>query len=238
MRYIGHAYCFSFFVHLNMKLFFLCTSTTTTNTILNYAALRRFYVNNYDYIKQLNPNMPFMLRTCENAYPAVTTELEWTKTTLAKFMIQSGRFRNRNGTIAEDRVEAAKVFIATDWEKMGILRFSMKNFDPEKPFLDDDRPGWRDEPKVKDELAPYFALKNTMLEAETVMRNGPDDEYTRGENALLMCQRVDLWCAGPDEVERAVVHLYKLGRSLNEREVDMPSWISKFVPGSPDFEEI
>lgn len=169
--------------------------------------------------------------------PAVTTELEWTKTHVAKFMIQSGRFRNLNGTIAEDRVEAAKAYIATDWDKMAILRWSHKNFDPEKPYLDDERPGWRDEPQIQADLAPYFAMKNAMLEAESIMKSGPNDEYTRSENALLMCQRVDLWCAGPDEVERAVIHLYKLSRALNEREVDMPSFITEFLPGSDDMED-
>ena len=202
-----------------------------------YFMNRRFYVRNYEHIKLLNPNMPFVLRTCENAMPAVTTEFEWTQMHLAKFMIQTGRFRNTNGTIADDRVEAAKAFLATDWEKMGILRWSCKNFDPEKPHLDDEQPGWRDDPKIKTELAPYFAIKNAMLEAESVMKSGPDDEFTRAENALLMCQRVDLWCAGPDEVERAVIHLYKLGRVLNEREVDMPSFIVDFLPGSDDLKD-
>jgi hypothetical protein len=169
--------------------------------------------------------------------PAVTTELEWTVNHVAKFMIQTGRFRNTNGTIADDRVEAAKAFLTTDWDKMAILRWQLKGVDPENPFIDDEQPGWRDDPKVKTELAPYFAMKNAMKEQELIMKSGPDDEYTRSENALLMCQRVDLWCAGPAEVERAVQHLYKLGRALNEREVDFPSFIVDFLPGSDDMDD-
>ena len=35
-----------------------------------------------------------------------------------KFMLQTGRFRDSNGTISEAREEAAKAFLANDWNEM------------------------------------------------------------------------------------------------------------------------
>lgn len=180
--------------------------------------------------------MPLLIRTVDNAMPAVTTELEWTVDHLLKFMIQDGKFRDANGTVSQARLEAAQDFLKTDWEKMIVERFQIPGFDPEKPFLDEDKPGWKDDPEVQNRLAGYFAMKDAMEEQMGIFKGGPNDEYTRAENALLMCQRVDLWCAGPKEVERAVVHLYKLGRALNEREVDYPLFISEFTPGSDDIQ--
>lgn len=176
-----------------------------------------------------------MLRTTDNAMPAVTAPLEWTINDVLRFMIQTGRFRDANGSLAENRIEAAKAFLQTDWDRMAILRWSAPGLDPERPGLDEDQPNWRDENEVA--LGPYLALKAAAQEQEAVFRSGVADEYTRAENALLMCQRVDLWCAGPLEVERAVQHLYKLGRALNDREVDFPSFIAEFVPGSDDIED-
>jgi len=180
--------------------------------------------------------MPLIIRTVDNAMPAVTTELEWTGQDLLKFMIQEGKFRDANGTVSEARVEAAKAYMKTDWEKLIVERFQIPGFDPEKPFLDDEKPGWREDPEIQNGLANYFSMKGAMEEQMNVFKSGPNDEYTRAENALLMCQRVDLWCAGPKEVERAVVHLYKLGRVLNKREVDYPLFISEFHPGADDIE--
>lgn len=177
------------------------------------------------------------MRTTENAMPAVTTELEWTVNDVLRFMIQSGRFRDTNGSIAENRVEAAKAYLATDWDTLAKLRWKSPGFDPERPGLEDEQPEWRDDPKYKADLDPYVSMKDAVKEQEATFKSGPSDEYTRAENALLMCQRVDLWCAGPLEVERAVQHLYKLGRARNEREVDFPSFITEFVPGSDDMED-
>lgn len=168
--------------------------------------------------------------------PAVTTELEWTMDHLLKFMIQDGRFRDANGTISEARVEAAQAYLKTDWEQMLVERFKIPGFDPESPYLPEQRPDWKDDPDIQNRLAGYFAIKGAMEEQMKIFKGGPDEEYTRAENALLMCQRVDLWCSGPKEVERAVVHLYKLGRALNAREVDYPMFISEFTPGSDDIE--
>lgn len=175
-----------------------------------------------------------MMRTVENAMPAVTTELEWTVDDLLRFMIQTGRFRDNNGTVSEARIEAAKAYLRTDWKKMTIERWKSPGFDPERPFLDDDEPEWKDNPQIKSDLATYFSMKEAVKEQLDIIKSGPKDEYTRAENALLMCQRVDLWCAGPQEVERAVQHLYKLGRKLNEREVDYPAFIAEFYPGVDD----
>lgn len=164
--------------------------------------------------------------------PAVTTELEWTTQDLLRFMIQTGRFRDPNGTISEARVEAAKAYLATDWEVFLVERFKSPGFDPELPFIDEDKPEWKDDAKITKDLEVYLTMKANMKEQLEVIKSGPNDEYTRSENALLMCQRVDLWCAGTKEVEQAVIHLYKLGKKLNEREVAFPDFITDFYPGA------
>lgn len=193
-----------------------------------------WYLKNYDEIKHLNPNFPMLLRTADNAMPAVTTELEWTMDHLLRFMIQTGRFRNANGTIAEDRVEAAKAYLETDWESFHQSRLAVKGFDPERPNAEKVYPDWKDDSAITSKLSPYMALKANMEEQMQVIQSGPDKEYTRGVNALLMAQRVDLWCAGEKEVELAVQHLYKLGKLLNERETYFPMHIKDFYPGVED----
>jgi hypothetical protein len=177
-----------------------------------------------------------MMRTVENAMPAVTTELQWTVQDLLRFMIQTGRFRDPNGTISDARVEAAKAYLTTDFDKLQIERFRSPGFDPERPYLDEEEPEWKDNKQINSDLGVYFGLKNNMKEQMDVIKSGANDEYHRAENALLMCQRVDLWCAGPKEVERAVQHLYKLGRKVNEREVEFPTFISEFYPGVDDLD--
>ena len=76
--------------------------------VLRSRFCRSWYLKNYDELKHLNPNFPLLLRTHENCMPAVTTELEWTVDHVLQFMLQTGRFRDLNGSIAQDRVEAAK----------------------------------------------------------------------------------------------------------------------------------
>ena len=166
--------------------------------------------------------------------PAVTTQLDWTVEDLLRFMIQTGRFRDANGTISEARVEAAQAYLMNDWDKMTEERFKSPGFDPERPNLDEEEPEWRENGQIQSDLAVYLGMKDEVKKQLEVIKSGPNNEYTRAENALLMCQRVDLWCAGPKEVERAVQHLYKLGRKLNEREVDYPSFITNFYPGADD----
>lgn len=179
-----------------------------------------------------------LLRTVENAMPAITTELEWTIQDLLKFMIQNGKFVDINGTISEARVDAAQEFLKFDWHQYEIERFRSKNFDPERPQLDILQPEWKNNIQIQTDLAVYLSMKAHLEEIKNIIKSGPNDEYRKAENSLLMCQRVDLWCAGPKEVERAVIHLYKLGRALNEREVDMPMYIADFIPGVDDMADI
>lgn len=197
---------------------------------------RHFYALNYDELKELNPRFPLMIRTVENAMPAVQTELNWSVSDLLRFMIQTERFRDPNGTISEARMEAAKAFLAVDWRRFQLERYKMPGFDPERPYLDEDQPGWEEDPNIKAHLGVYLEMKKHTKDLMKVIKSGPNDEYWRAENALIMCQRVDLWCAGPQEVERAVQFLYKLGRKLNEREMDFPSFISNYYPGTHDFD--
>lgn len=193
-----------------------------------------WYLKNHNELKHLNPNFPLLMRTAENCMPAVTTELEWTTDHLLQFMIQTGRFRNANGTIADDRVEAAKDYIATDWESFAQARLAHKGFDPEQPSVKSADDNWRDDSTLETNLSEYSSMKDAMDAQMAVIRSGPNKEYTRGTNALLMAQRVDLWCAGEKEVEMAVQHLYKLGRLLNEREPVFPKHIKEFYPGVED----
>jgi hypothetical protein len=199
---------------------------------------RTWYTNNYEELKLLNPNLPLMLRTTPNAMPAITTELEWTIHDLLRFMIQTGRFRDPNGSISQERVEAAQAYLNTDWQKMQRERFRAMpefGFDPERPFLELEEPEWRTQnAQLANKLQTYTSMKDAVQEQMKIFQGGPNDEWTRAENALLMCQRVDLWCAGEQEVEQAVIHLYKLGRKLNEREVDFPAYIAEFYPGTED----
>lgn len=200
-----------------------------------FVVLRRnYYLKNYDELKHLNPNFPLLMRTAENCMPAVTTELEWTTDHLLTFMIQTGRFRNVNGTIAEDRVEAAKAYLATDWDRFYASRLKHPGFDPLRPAVGSTHPDWKEDPAIRSDMEEYLLMKGEMDEQMKVIQSGPDKEYTRGVNALLMAQRVDLWCAGEREVELAVQHLYKLGRLLNERETFFPKYIKEFYPGVED----
>jgi hypothetical protein len=199
--------------------------------------IRSYYAHNYDELKMLNPGFPLLLRTAENTMPAITTDLEWTTQDVVRFMIQTGRFRQPDGSIAQSRVEAAQAWLQTDWDKMLVARFKSPGFDPERPGLDKEEPEWKDDPVRKADLAEYFDMRKTADDLEAEFKSGPNDEYVRAENALLMCQRVDLWCAGTKEVERAVQHLYKLGRAVNQREVEYPSFIAEFIPGADDIRD-
>jgi hypothetical protein len=219
-----------------LKPLFPLHGHTSHSNIYDFQTNRKYYSKNYDELKLLNPNFPLLMRTVENAMPAIATELEWTIQDLLRFMIQTGRFRDPNGTLSESRIEAAKAYLQTDWNQLQIERFKSPGFDPERPYVDEDFPEWKGDAKITKDLATYASLKSNMDEQMEVIKSGPNDEFTRAENALLMCQRVDLWCAGEKEVERAVQHLYKLGRKLNEREVIYPAFIAEFMPGVDDME--
>lgn len=167
------------------------------------------------------------MRTVENAMPAVTTELQFTTPDVVRFMIQTGRLSSSNDP---SRLEAAQDYLKTDWDRMRVERFKSPGFDPERPYLDPDE--WTD--ARKHDLQTYLRMKSNLQEQLDLLTK--NDTYTRAENALLMTQRVDLWCAGPKEVERAVQHLYRLAKAKNSREVDFPSFIVDFIPGQDDME--
>eukprot|EP00568_Trieres_chinensis_P000331 CAMPEP_0183306862 /NCGR_PEP_ID=MMETSP0160_2-20130417/15053_1 /TAXON_ID=2839 ORGANISM="Odontella Sinensis, Strain Grunow 1884" /NCGR_SAMPLE_ID=MMETSP0160_2 /ASSEMBLY_ACC=CAM_ASM_000250 /LENGTH=224 /DNA_ID=CAMNT_0025470333 /DNA_START=70 /DNA_END=744 /DNA_ORIENTATION=+ len=214
--------------HLTVLRFFACSESPSSRGVFGW------YNKNYEELKMLNPTMSLMLRTTENAMPAITTELDFTTDDLLRNMLQTGKFRNENDTIAIDRVEAAKAYLETDWAALRRERWASPGFDPEKPFLDKTNPDWRSDPKIAKDLALYLELKDSLNEQMQVIKSGPNNEYTRAENQLLMCQRVDLWCAGESEVESAVQHLYLLGRRFNQLEPDYPEHITEFYPGASD----
>jgi len=151
-------------------------------------------------------------------------------------MIQTGKFRDANGTISEARVEAAEAYLQTDWETLAKERWNSPGFDPARPDLDKVSPRWRDDPKIAQDLEVYLSIKDAADEQMEVIKSGPDDEYLKAQNALLMCQRVDLFCAGPSEVEEAVKHLVNLGKHFNTMKPVMPDYITEFYPGVADLE--
>ena len=56
-----------------------------------------------------------------------------------------------------------KEYIKFDWDKLLVERVAIPGFDPEKPFLDEEKPNWKEEPEIKSKLANYFAMKETIL---------------------------------------------------------------------------
>lgn len=208
--------------------FFACSESPSSRGIIGW------YKSNYEELKLLNPNLSLLLRTTDNAMPAVTTELDFTTDDLLKYMIQTCKFKDGNGNVAHDRVEAAEAYLKTDWATLRRERWSSPSFDPEHPLITDQNPDWRSDPKIASDLGIYLELKDAVDEQMESIKSGPDDEYTRAENSLLMCQRVDLWCAGEKEVDYAVKHLFMLGKRFNYVEHETPEYISEFYPGASD----
>lgn len=201
-----------------------------------------WFKNNYDTLKRLNPNLPLLLRTTNNAMPAITTEFQFTTNDLLRYMIQMNKFQNEDGSLATDRIEAATKYLNDiDWAKLRYERFASPGFDPEHPFIEDVDPDWKLDPVKSHDLKDYIAMKEEVDTLMEIIKSGPNEEYTRAENSLLMCQRVDLWCAGEDEVEAAVRHLYLLGKRFNGVEEGQwkheikPDFITEFYPGASDF---
>lgn len=118
---------------------------------------------------------------------------------------------------------------------MTVERWKSPGFDPERPFLDEDFPEWKKDEKIQADLAVYLDMKSEVDHLEKTFKAGPDKEYERANNELLMCQRVDLWCAGEDEVEMAVRHLAKLGERFNKLEHETDDFITDFHTGVADF---
>ena len=192
---------------------------------------RHFFKQNYEELKKLNPDFSILMRTTENAMPAVTTEIDFTEGDVIKYMLQTGKFKNTDGTLSQERIQAAKDYLKTDWTAMENARWNVPGFDPERPFLGTE---WRDDPSKKQALSDFIKLKDEASTLFEIVQSGPNQEYKRAYNSLLMHQRVDLWCAGPKEVEAAVRHLVMLGQRFNKREPDYPEFITEFYPGVED----
>lgn len=221
----------SFYTTYTVRVIKIVSNIRIRILMISIIQFRSWYKSNYQTVKALNPTMPLLLRTTENALPAITTELDFTTDDLLKYMIQTSKF----GSL--DRVEAAQDYLQTDWAALRQERWSHPGFDPEHPLIDENDPDWRLDPNKRRDLKLYMELKDAADEQMKVIMSGPDKEYTRAENALLMCQRVDLWCAGEKEVESAVKHLYMLGKRFNNVDVrkDENEFVTEFYPGASDF---
>ena len=198
-----------------------------------------YFNNNYDELKMLNPTMPLLLRCADNAMPAITTEIDFTTSHLLKYMLQKDKFKNVDGTTNEERREAAqKLLMMIGDEKLKqefeVERWNSPGFDPERPFLEEEFPDWDKDPKISKDLSRYIEIRKDIEETWSKVTSGPNQEWTKSENALLMCQRVDLWCAGEAEVEAALKHLLMLGRDVNDLVPDNPEYITEFYPGASD----
>jgi len=213
--------------HLPVVRFFACPKSPASRGIIGW------YSKNYDELKLLNPSMSLLLRCSENAMPAITTELDFTTSHLLKYMLQNNKF------IADERADAAKKFLGylSDEnlkKEYAVSRWNSPGFDPMRPFIEEDQPDWKTDPKIGKDLARYIEIHDEFENTWKVIKSGPNDEFTRAENALLMCQRVDLWCAGEQEVEAALKHLVNLGTECNDLEPDVPDYVTEFYPGASD----
>jgi hypothetical protein len=192
-----------------------------------------WFDKNYEELKMLNPTMPLLLRMSDNAMPAITTELDFNTGHLLRYMLQTNKFKS------PERVAAAEKFLGylrdpALKKEYAKSRWNSPGFDPWRPFLEEDMPDWKSDPKISKDLGRYIEIHDELESTWRVVTSGPDDEYTRAENALLMCQRVDLWCAGEAEVEAALRHLLNLGKECNDLEPDLPEYITEFYPGASD----
>lgn len=213
--------------HLPVVRFFGCPKSPASRGVIGW------YQKNYEELKLLNSSMPLLLRCSDNAMPAITTELNFTTSHLLKYMLQTNKFKD------ETRVQAAKKMLKhindpdlkRDYE---TSRWNSPGFDPMQPFLEEENPTWRKDPKLGADLKRYIEIDDELNDTWKVVTSGPNDEFVRGENALLMCQRVDLWCAGENEVEAAMKHLLNLGKECNQLEPDTPEYVTEFYHGVSD----
>lgn len=187
----------------------------------------------------LNPTMPLLLRCSDNAMPAITTELSFTTSHLLKYMLQKDKFKNADGSTNTSRRDAAQKLLGmlSNEElkrEFEMSRWNSPGFDPQRPFLEEDFPDWQKDPKIANDLKRYLEIHNELEDIWKTVTSGPNEEWTRSENALLMCQRVDLWCAGEKEVEAALKHLLNLGKECNDLVPDPPEYITEFYPGASD----
>lgn len=213
--------------HLPVVRFFACPKSPASRGVIGW------FSKNYEELKMLNPTMPLLLRCSDNAMPAITTELSFTNSHLLRYMLQTDKFQS------EERATAAHKFLgflADDALKKEyeVSRWNSPGFDPMRPFLEEDHPDWREDPKIGSDLKRYIEIHDMLQDTWTVLTSGPDNEFRKAENALLMCQRVDLWCAGEMEVEHALKHLLNLGKDCNDLVPDPPEYITEFYPGARD----
>ncbi|KAL7478556.1 hypothetical protein ACHAW6_004317 [Cyclotella cf. meneghiniana] len=219
--------------HLPIVRFFACPKSPASRGVFSW------YQKNYEELKMLNPTMPLLLRCSDNAMPAITTELSFTTSHLLKYMLQKNKFQNTDGSPNEERREAAQKmlgYLADEnlKKEYEVTRWNSPGFDPQRPFLDEDFPDWQSDPKISNDLKRYIEIHNELENTWALVTSGPNQEWTRGENALLMCQRVDLWCAGEAEVEAALKHLLNLGKECNDLVPDNPEYVTEFYPGASD----
>mmetsp|Transcript_7575 Transcript_7575/g.13654 ORF Transcript_7575/g.13654 Transcript_7575/m.13654 type:complete len:224 (-) Transcript_7575:239-910(-) len=213
--------------HLPVIRFFACPKSPASRGIIGW------YSKNYEELKMLNPTMSLLLRCSDNAMPAITTELSFTTSHLLQYMLQTNKFQS------QERAIAAQTFLGylSDNElkkEYAISRWNSPGFDPMRPFLEEDHPDWKSDPKIGSDLKRYIEINDQLENTWKVITSGPDQEFTKAENALLMCQRVDLWCAGEQEVEAGLKHLLNLGKECNDLEADAPEYVTEFYPGVSD----
>eukprot|EP00581_Thalassiosira_minuscula_P008529 CAMPEP_0183702394 /NCGR_PEP_ID=MMETSP0737-20130205/509_1 /TAXON_ID=385413 /ORGANISM="Thalassiosira miniscula, Strain CCMP1093" /LENGTH=223 /DNA_ID=CAMNT_0025928991 /DNA_START=86 /DNA_END=757 /DNA_ORIENTATION=- len=213
--------------HLPVVRFFGCPKSPASRGVIGW------YSKNYEELKMLNPTMPLLLRCSDNAMPAITTELSFTTSHLLQYMLQTDKFGS------PERADAAKKFLGylkdeSLKKEYEVSRWNSPGFDPMAPFLEEDHPSWKKDPKIGSDLKRYIEIHDMLESTWKTITSGPDKEFTRGENALLMCQRVDLWCAGEAEVEAALKHLLNLGKECNDLEHDTPDYVTEFYPGVSD----
>jgi len=197
---------------------------------------RKWFNNNYSTLKAMNNSMSILLRCHDNAIPAVATELTFTQHDVFQYMLDKKLFRNEDGSISIEREEAAKQWLKTDFKAIRYERWACKGFDPMHPLIDDKDPNWRLDPVKAEPLAKFIELHDGATKAMEMAKSGPYEEYEKAQNSLLCWQRVDLWCAGEAEVDRAVQHLAALGRKCNNYEADHHEFITEFYPGSKSFD--
>jgi hypothetical protein len=181
--------------------------------------------------------MPIMMRTVENAMPAITTEIDFTTAHVLQFMLQTDRISPSSPlyNAATTYLQHAK----KDYVKEVLTpRFTaVPGLDLGRPVIEGVLPPVQSLPEVQDNpaAAAYLDHVQTMKDSLYLIQSAQDGQlYTEAENAVLMCQRVDLWCAGETEVEAALQHLLRLGKLCNDdRTVEIPTYITDYHPGAP-----
>jgi hypothetical protein len=97
-------------------------------------------------------------------------------------------------------------------------------------------PDWKLDPKIRKDHGCYIKIQDKLESMWKVITSRLDNKYTHPKDALLMCQCVELCCAGEAEVEAkvkvALRHLLNLRKECNNLEPDLPEYITKFYQGA------